>query len=131
ALAGRIDIDLNNEPLGTGKDGKPVFLHDVWPSRREIEETVLHALHSDMFRKEYGDVYAGDAQWNGLPVPAGDTYAWEADSTYVRLTPYFNDMTKEPAPVDDVHGARVLGVFGDSLTTDHISPAGSIKAGSP
>ncbi|HEY0782720.1 MAG TPA: aconitate hydratase AcnA, partial [Thermoanaerobaculia bacterium] len=101
ALAGRIDIDLNREPLGTGKDGRPVFLHDVWPSRREIEETVLHALHSDMFRKEYGDVYAGDAQWNGLPVPSGDTYAWEADSTYVRLPPYFTDMKKDPAPVED------------------------------
>jgi aconitate hydratase len=131
ALAGRIDVDLTTEPLGTGTDGQPVFLRDVWPRREEIEETVLRALHAEMFKREYADVYAGDERWNGLAVPAGDIYAWDEDSTYVRLPPYFIDMQAEPPAVEDVHGARVLGVFGDSITTDHISPAGSIKAASP
>jgi aconitate hydratase len=131
ALAGRIDVDLVNEPLGHGKDGQPVYLKDVWPTRREVEETILKALHSEMFREQYKDVYAGDPQWNGLDVPEGDTYAWDPDSTYVRLPPYFENMPAEPAPVQDIHGARVLGVFGDSITTDHISPAGSIKTASP
>ncbi|HSN89155.1 MAG TPA: aconitate hydratase AcnA [Thermoanaerobaculia bacterium] len=131
ALAGRIDIDLVNEPLGLGKDGQPVYLKDVWPTRREVEETILRALHSEMFREQYKDVFAGDERWNSLDTPAGDTYAWVPDSTYVRLPPYFENMPAEPAPVQDVHGARVLGVFGDSITTDHISPAGSIKAASP
>jgi aconitate hydratase len=131
ALAGRIDIDLLNEPLGTGRDGQPVYLREVWPSRREVEETVLRSLHSQMFREQYGNVFAGDERWNGLDVPAGDTYAWDPDSTYVRQPPYFVDMPAEPRPVQDVRGARVLGVFGDSITTDHISPAGSIKAASP
>jgi aconitate hydratase len=131
ALAGRMDLDLTSEPLGTGKDGQPVFLKDVWPSRHEIEETVLSSLHAEMFQREYSDVYAGDEHWNALDVPQGDTYAWEPDSTYVRLPPYFDDMPAEPPAVEDIHGARVLGVFGDSITTDHISPAGSIKASSP
>ncbi|HEV2847014.1 MAG TPA: aconitate hydratase AcnA [Thermoanaerobaculia bacterium] len=131
ALAGRIDIDLTSEPLGTGGDGQPVYLRDLWPTRREVEETILRALHSEMFREQYGNVYAGDERWNSLDVPEGDTYAWDPESTYVRLPPYFQDMPAEPAPVQDVHGARVLGVFGDSITTDHISPAGSIKANSP
>jgi aconitate hydratase len=131
ALAGRIDVDLTSEPLGTGKDGQPVFLRDVWPSRREIAATVLSSLRSEMFNREYGDVFAGDERWNGLEVPRGDTYAWEEGSTYVRLPPYFADMPAEPPAVEDIHGARVLGVFGDSITTDHISPAGSIKAASP
>jgi aconitate hydratase len=131
ALAGRIDIDLVNEPLGLGKDGQPVYLKDVWPTRQEVEETILRALRSEMFREQYKDVFAGDERWNGLDVPAGDTYAWAPDSTYVRLPPYFENMPAEPAPVEDIHGARVLGVFGDSITTDHISPAGSIKAASP
>jgi aconitate hydratase len=131
ALAGRIDIDLHNEPLGTGKDGQPVYLRDIWPSRREVEETILKSLHSEMFRQQYSDVFAGDERWNSLDVPEGDTYAWDAESTYVRQPPYFLDMPAEPAPVRDIHGARVLGVFGDSITTDHISPAGSIKAASP
>jgi aconitate hydratase len=131
ALAGRIDLDLASEPLGTGKDGRPVFLKDIWPSRHEIERTVLASLHAEMFKREYGNVYAGDERWNSLPVPQGDTYAWEDGSTYVRLPPYFTDMPFEPAPIEDIAGARVLGVFGDSLTTDHISPAGSIKAASP
>jgi aconitate hydratase A / 2-methylisocitrate dehydratase len=131
ALAGRIDVDLRNEPLGTGGDGRPVYLKDVWPSRREVEETVLAALHSEMFRREYRNVFAGDERWNALAVPAGDTYAWEEESTYVRLPPYFVAMPAQPAAVADVRGARVLGLFGDSITTDHISPAGAIKAASP
>ena len=131
ALAGRIDVDLSSEPLGTGEDGQPVFLRDVWPSRREIAATVLSSLRSEMFNREYADVFAGDERWNGLEVPQGDTYAWEESSTYVRLPPYFADMPAEPPAVEDIHGARVLGVFGDSITTDHISPAGSIKAASP
>ncbi len=131
ALAGRIDLDLQTEPLGTGRDGQPVYLKDIWPSRREVEETVLRSLRSDMFRKEYADVFAGDEHWNTLEVPAGDTYAWDPVSTYVRHPPYFENMPAEPAPVEDIHGARVLAVFADSITTDHISPAGSIKAASP
>jgi aconitate hydratase len=131
ALAGRIDIDLKSEPLGTGKDGQPVYLKDVWPSRQEIEETVLRCLHADMFKKEYADVYTGDERWNSFEIPEGDTYAWDPDSTYVRLPPYFVDMPAEPRPIADIHNARVLGVFGDSITTDHISPAGSIKTVSP
>jgi aconitate hydratase len=131
ALAGRIDVDLQSEPLGTGKDGQPVFLKDVWPSRREVEETILRGLRAEMFEREYRDVFAGDERWNGLDVPAGATYAWDPESTYVRLPPYFTDMPAEPAPVQDVRGARVLGLFADSITTDHISPAGSIKASSP
>jgi aconitate hydratase len=131
ALAGRIDVDFQTEPLGTGKDGQPVYLRDVWPTRQEVEETILRAVRSDMFREQYRDVFAGDEHWNGLDVPLGDTYAWDPDSTYVRQPPYFVDMPAEPAPVEDIHGARVLGVFGDSITTDHISPAGSIKVASP
>ncbi|HET7043166.1 MAG TPA: aconitate hydratase AcnA, partial [Gemmatimonadales bacterium] len=131
ALAGRIDVDLQTEPLGTGKDGQPVFLRDVWPSRKEVEETILRAVRSDMFRDQYRDVFAGDERWNGLDVPEGDTYTWDPESTYVRQPPYFVDMPAEPAPVQDVRGARVLSVFGDSITTDHISPAGSIKVASP
>ena len=131
ALAGRIDIDWQSEPIGTGRDGQPVFLRDLWPSRREVEETILKSLRSDMFRQQYRDVFAGDERWNSLDVPQGDTYAWDPESTYVRQPPYFVDMPAEPAPVQDVHGARVLAVFGDSITTDHISPAGAIKVVSP
>ncbi|HEX9942845.1 MAG TPA: aconitate hydratase AcnA [Thermoanaerobaculia bacterium] len=131
ALAGRIDIDWQSEPVGTGRDGQPVFLRDLWPSRREVEETILKALRSEMFREQYRDVFAGDERWNGLDVPQGDTYAWDPESTYVRQPPYFVDMPAAPAPVQDVRSARVLAVFGDSITTDHISPAGSIKVASP
>jgi aconitate hydratase len=131
ALAGRIDIDFQREPIGEGTDGRPVYLRDLWPSRQEVAETTLRALRSEMFREQYGDVFAGDEHWNGLDVPEGDTYAWDPASTYVRQPPYFLDMPAEPAPVEDVHGARVLGRFGDSITTDHISPAGSIKTASP
>ena len=131
ALAGRIDIDWQSEPVGHDGDGRAVFLRDLWPSRREVEETILRALRSDMFREQYRDVFAGDERWNSLDVPEGDTYAWEPESTYVRQPPYFVDMPAAPAPVEDVRGARVLAVFGDSITTDHISPAGSIKVASP
>ena len=131
ALAGRIDIDLTQEPLGTGKDGKPVYLRDVWPSQKEVAETVARAVRSEMFQREYADVFHGDERWRGLPVPEGETYAWEPDSTYVRLPPYFDRLPSTPAPVEDVAGARVLAYYGDSITTDHISPAGSIKVQSP
>ncbi|MGE5180208.1 MAG: aconitate hydratase AcnA [Bacteroidota bacterium] len=131
ALAGRIDRDLATEPIGTGKDGEPVYLRDLWPSRKEIDETIHGALHSETFRATYQDVYTGDETWRSLPVPEGDRYAWEEGSTYVKRPPYFDGMEREPAPVADLHGARALAYLGDSVTTDHISPAGSIKRGSP
>jgi aconitate hydratase len=131
ALAGRIDIDLRKDPLGKGKDGKPVYLSDVWPSQREVEEAMASAITSEMFRKSYGEVYAGDERWRGLPVPRGETYAWQKDSTYIRQAPYFDAMALKPSLVEDIKGARVLAMLGDSVTTDHISPAGSIKKDSP
>ncbi len=131
ALAGRIDIDLRKDSLGMGKDGKPVHLADIWPSQEEVEKAMSSAITSEMFRKSYGEVYAGDERWRGLPVPKGETYAWEKDSTYIRQAPYFDDMTLKPSAVEDINGARVLAVLGDSVTTDHISPAGSIKKDSP
>src|SRR2546427_3070930 len=131
ALAGRIDIDVRKDPLGQGKDGKPVYLADIWPSQREVNEVISKSISSDMFRRSYGEVYHGDHRWRGLPVPKGETYAWEEDSTYIRRAPYFDDMTLRPVPVEDIHGARVLAVLGDSVTTDHISPAGAIKKDSP
>jgi aconitate hydratase len=131
ALAGRIDIDLRKDPVGKGKDGKLVYLADIWPSQREVEETMASAITSEMFRKSYAEVYSGDERWRGLPVPKGETYAWENDSTYIRQAPYFDDMTLQPSAVEDIKGARVLAVLGDSVTTDHISPAGSIKKDGP
>ncbi len=131
ALAGRVDVDLRKDPLGTGKDGKPVFLADIWPSQREVDEAVQHSISSDMFRKTYSEVYAGDEHWQSLKVPKGDTYAWERDSTYIQRAPYFDEMPAKPSPVVDIKNARVLAVLGDSVTTDHISPAGSIKRDSP
>ena len=131
ALAGRIDIDLRKDALGKGKDGKPVYLADLWPSQREVEETIQKSISSDMFRRSYGEVYHGDDRWRGLPVPKGETYAWDEASTYIRRAPYFDDMTLKPLPVGDIQKARVLAVLGDSVTTDHISPAGSIKKDSP
>src|SRR5215469_1087057 len=130
ALAGRIDVDLRRDPLGTGKDGQPVYLADVWPTQREVEEAE-RGISSAMFRKSYGDVFAGDEHWRSLPVPKGDTYAWESDSTYIRRAPYFDRMSAKPDPISDIQGARVLAVLGDSITTDHISPAGAIKKDSP
>jgi aconitate hydratase len=131
ALAGRIDIDLQSEPLGQDRDGKPVYLEEIWPSPEEVGETVQAAVHSEMFTREYSEVYAGDEQWNAMPVPTGDTYAWEPDSTYVKLPPYFVDLPPTPEPLADLSGARALAVVGDSITTDHISPAGAIKTDSP
>src|SRR6266550_658495 len=131
AIAGRIDIDGRKDPLGQGKEGKPVYLTDIWPSQREVNEVISKSISSDMFRRSYGEVYHGDHRWRGLPVPKGETYAWEDDSTYIRRAPYFDDMTLKPVPVEDIHGARVLAVLGDSVTTDHISPAGAIKKDSP
>jgi aconitate hydratase len=131
ALAGRIDTDLRKEPLGKGKDGQPVYLADIWPSSREVEETIQHSISSDMFSKSYGEVFEGDERWRGIVVPKGETYKWEKDSTYIQRAPYFDDMAVNPAPVEEIKKARVLAVLGDSVTTDHISPAGSIKKDSP
>jgi len=130
ALAGRIDIDLKKDAIGRGKDGRPVHLADIWPTQKEVEDAVQQ-ISSDMFRKSYSEVYDGDAQWRSLPVPQGQTYVWEKDSTYIRKAPYFDDMSLTPSAVEDIKGARVLAVLGDSVTTDHISPAGSIKRDSP
>jgi aconitate hydratase A / 2-methylisocitrate dehydratase len=131
AIAGSMDVDLVHDPLGTDGDGKPVYLADIWPSPREVQEVIDVAVSADMFTKDYADVFAGDQRWRDLPTPAGDTFAWDEDSTYVRKPPYFDGMAARPAPVGDIAGARVLALLGDSVTTDHISPAGSIKADSP
>src|SRR5437660_5224912 len=131
ALAGRIDLDLQSEPLGTGKDGKPVYLRDIWPSAREVDEVIRASIKSTMFHKQYGEVFTGDERWRGLPVPAGDRFAWEPNSTYIRRAPYFDGMPPTPGPVTDIQGARVLCLLADSITTDHISPAGSIRKTSP
>jgi len=131
ALAGRIDTDLRKDAIGKGKDGKPVYLADIWPTQREVEEAIQHSVTSEMFAKSYAEVFAGDERWRGLNIPKGQTYAWEKDSTYIRRAPYFDDMQLQPSPVEDIHSARVLAVLGDSVTTDHISPAGSIKKDGP
>jgi aconitate hydratase len=131
ALAGHVDLDMRKDPIGTGKDGKPVYLADLWPSQQEVEQTIQLSIDSNMFRKSYGEVFAGDDRWRSLSVPKGETYAWEKDSTYIRRAPYFDDMALRPSPVEDICGARALAVLGDSVTTDHISPAGSIKKDSP
>ena len=131
ALAGRIDIDLRKDALGKDREGKPLYLVDLWPTQSEIEQAMSGSISSDMFRKSYGEVYAGDERWRGLPVPKGETYVWEKGSTYIRQAPYFDDMSLKPSPVEDIKKARVLAVLGDSVTTDHISPAGSIKKESP
>ena len=131
ALAGRIDRDLATEPLGRGRDGKDVFLRDIWPTQAEIAEVVGTALTSSSYQKEYATVTAGDTHWQQLKFAEGNVYGWEPDSTYIRQAPYFDGMPAKPAPVREIHGARVLAVLGDSVTTDHISPAGAIKASSP
>jgi aconitate hydratase len=131
ALAGSMDVDLNNDPLGQDADGNDVFLHDIWPSPQEVQRVIDHAVSAEMFSKDYADVFAGTEQWQALPTPEGDTFEWDAQSTYVRKPPYFDGMPAEPSPVEDISGARTLAVLGDSVTTDHISPAGSIKADSP
>ena len=131
ALAGTMALDLASEPLGTGKDGKPVFLKDIWPSNAEIEKTIRSALAPDMFERRYSDVFAGDAEWQALDVPKARTYQWDDGSTYIRRPPYFDGMAKQPGVITDIHGARELAVLGDSITTDHISPAGNIAKNSP
>jgi aconitate hydratase len=131
ALAGRMQIDLTSEPLGTGSDGKPVYLKDIWPSEREIQETMLTSVRTDMFRDRYAEVFDGDERWRSLPVPTGERFVWEEDSTYIRNPPFFENVTLEPHPPSDILRARVLALLGDSVTTDHISPAGSIPADSP
>ena len=131
ALAGTVDIDLYEDPLGIGTDGEPVFLRDVWPSQAEIDETMGQSVQSEMFVRQYSDVYTGDESWRALPIPQGATYAWAEESTYVKLPPYFEGISLEPDPVKDIFGARVLALLGDSITTDHISPAGAIKASQP
>jgi aconitate hydratase len=131
ALAGRMQIDLTSEPLGTGSDGAPVYLKDIWPTEREIQETMLKAVKSEMFRSRYAEVFDGDDRWRALPVPIGERFKWEEDSTYIRNPPFFEGLTLEPAALADIKGARVLALLGDSVTTDHISPAGSIPTDSP
>ena len=131
ALAGRADIDLSSEPLGKDKDGKDVFLKDIWPTQREVSDIVESAVTPEMFKKVYADTYAGDKEWQSLVVPEGDLYAWEKDSTYVKHPPYFEGMGAQPGALAPIENARVLALLGDSITTDHISPAGSIKADGP
>jgi aconitate hydratase len=131
SLAGRMDFDLNEEPLGTDADGNDVFLRDLWPSGDEIQETIARSIDGSMFSRTYADVFSGDETWRNLPVPEGDLFAWEDSSTYVRQPPYFDGMSREPGGVQDIHGARCLVRLGDSVTTDHISPAGAIQPDSP
>ena len=131
ALAGKIGHNFDADPLGEDQTGKPVFLKDIWPTQQEVADAIEKGLSSESFRKEYATVSLGDANWQGLSFPTGDVYKWEPDSTYIRRAPYFDGMTKTPAPIADILGARVLAVLGDSVTTDHISPAGSIKANGP
>ena len=131
ALAGTMNVDLVNEPLGQDQDGEPVYLRDIWPSSEEVARVVEASLHTDMFRSSYEEVFDGDERWASLDVPEGDRFAWDPDSTYVREPPYFVDLPREPEPIEDIRGARVLAKLGDSVTTDHISPAGAIKKASP
>jgi len=131
ALAGTMDIDVTSEPLGIGHDGEPVFLRDIWPTMHDVVEVATASVGADLFRRDYAEVFTGDETWRGLQVPEGHRYAWDSSSTYVTKPPYFDGMSKDPEPLTDVLGARVLAILGDSVTTDHISPAGSIKAASP
>ena len=131
ALAGRMDFDMANESLGNDRNGKPVYLRDIWPTPKEVEDTVRAAVTTEMYRKEYGEVFQGDERWRGLQVPEGDLYAWDAKSTYIKRPPFFDDMPKTPPELTDIRNARVLAVLGHSVTTDHISPAGSIQPDGP
>ena len=131
ALAGRMDVDLLNEPLGQDRDGNDVYLRELWPSAEEIQETITESVRGEMFSRTYADVFTGDPAWRELPVPEGDLFGWDPDSTYVRRPPYFDGMSRERGDVEDVSGARCLVIAGDSVTTDHISPAGAIKPDSP
>jgi aconitate hydratase len=131
ALAGSMTVDVTSEPLGTGTDGTPVYLRDIWPSEREIQETVLRTVKAEQFQKQYAEVFLGDQRWQTLVVPTGSRFTWDPNSTYVRNPPFLEDVTLLPPPLADIVGARALAVLGDSITTDHISPAGSIKKDSP
>ncbi|MER5554558.1 aconitate hydratase AcnA [Streptomyces sp. NPDC002793] len=131
AIAGSMKVDITKDALGVDQDGKPVFLQDIWPSEAEVNDVVANSIGEDMFNKSYQDVFAGDAQWQALSIPTGNTFEWDSESTYVRKPPYFEGMTMETTPVEDITGARVLAKLGDSVTTDHISPAGAIKADTP
>jgi aconitate hydratase len=131
AIAGTMDIDLYDEPLGENDHGQPVYLKDIWPSSAEIAQTVEEAVRSDMFRKSYGQVFDGDERWNSLSIPTGDSFNWSDDSSYVRQPPFFVGLRPQPAAIQNLEGARALAVLGDSITTDHISPAGSIKRDGP
>ncbi|EPQ79900.1 Aconitate hydratase [Mycobacterium marinum str. Europe] len=131
ALAGTMDFDFENQPLGTDKEDKDVFLRDIWPSQQDVADTIASAINQEMFTKNYADVFKGDERWRNLPTPSGNTFDWDQSSTYVRKPPYFEGMAAAPAPVSDITGARVLALLGDSVTTDHISPAGAIKPGTP
>jgi aconitate hydratase len=131
ALAGRVDVDLTTEPLGTGSDGRPVFLADIWPAPEEIRSVIADSIDPELFRRTYATVFAGDDRWRALPIPSGDRYAWDDASTYIAKPPFFDGLTFDPAPVEDIAEARILAVLGDSVTTDHISPAGSIAPSSP
>ncbi|WP_085979813.1 aconitate hydratase [Mycobacterium marinum] len=131
ALAGTMDFDFENQPLGTDKEGKDVFLRDIWPSQQDVADTIASAINQEMFTKNYADVFKGDERWRNLPTPSGNTFDWDQSSTYVRKPPYFEGMAAAPTPVSDITGARVLALLGDSVTTDHISPAGAIKPGTP
>lgn len=131
AIAGSMKVDITKDALGVDQDGKPVFLADIWPSEAEVNDVVANSIGEDMFNKSYQDVFAGDAQWQALSIPTGNTFEWDSESTYVRKPPYFEGMTMETTPVSDITGARVLAKLGDSVTTDHISPAGAIKADTP
>ncbi|MEJ3651797.1 aconitate hydratase [Actinomycetes bacterium KLBMP 9759] len=131
ALAGTMDFDFDNQPLGTDSDGNDVYLRDIWPTAQDVQSTIDSAISQEMFTKDYADVFAGDERWRALPTPEGDTFEWDPESTYVRKPPYFEGMQTEPSPVEDISGARVLARLGDSVTTDHISPAGSIKEDTP
>ena len=131
ALAGRMDFDMEKDSLGNDRDGKPVYLRDIWPTPKEVEETVRKAVTTEMYRKEYGKIFDGDERWRGLKVPEGDLYAWDAKSTYIKRPPFFDEMPKTPPELTDIRNARVLAVLGSSVTTDHISPAGSIQPDGP
>jgi aconitate hydratase len=131
ALAGRIDIDLYHEPIGHDPNGQPVYLRDIWPSPQEVRETIARAVRSEMFKHRYASVFEGDERWRALPIPQSQVYQWDPNSTYIQRPPYFDGMPDTPPPLQDIHEARVLAIFGDSITTDHISPAGSIPVESP
>ena len=131
ALAGTVDADLTTQPLGNGSDGKPVYLKDIWPSNKEIGDVIARTLGPDLFKQNYADVFKGDSRWNQIAAPEGERYAWDGKSTYIKNPPYFDGMTMHIGKIADIQGARCLGLFGDSITTDHISPAGDIKASSP